>query len=162
MKLFASKGKKKPDEEQATVDTTPAASVRSFLDAFTRRDVGAAMAVVAPDARVTIHPIGVRDGGPAELRALLTATVTAFPDLLLTIARVIVTGSVVTAELKVEGTQAADYLGAVNQEKHLDVDQGWRFTVAGDRITGVEAFWCQNQLYRRLAVKRLDQIAIVG
>ena len=60
-----------------------------------------------------------------------------------------------------EGTQAADYLGAINQEKHLDVDQAWRFTVAGDRITGVDAYWCQNQLYRRLAVKRLDQISLV-
>jgi hypothetical protein len=25
----------------------------------------------------------------------------------------------------------------------------------------VQAYWCQNQLYRRLAVKRLDHVAIV-
>jgi hypothetical protein len=78
-----------------------------------------------------------------------------------TVRDVIETGQVVTAEFKVEGTQAADYLGVVNQEKHLDLDQAWRFTVTGDRITGVQAYWCQNQLYRRLAVKRLDHVAIV-
>jgi hypothetical protein len=33
--------------------------------------------------------------------------------------------------------------------------------VAGDGlITEVTAYWCQAQLYRRLAVKRYDQIAI--
>ena len=52
------------------------------------------------------------------------------------------------------------FFGLVNQEKHLDIDQAWRFTVAGDRITQVRAYWCQAQLYRRLAVKRFDEIAI--
>jgi ketosteroid isomerase-like protein len=68
---------------------------------------------------------------------------------------------VVTALFKAEGTQAADYAGAINQEKHLDIDQAWRFTVAGGQITEVHAYWCQGQLYRRLAVKRFDEIAIV-
>jgi ketosteroid isomerase-like protein len=70
-------------------------------------------------------------------------------------------GDVVLAEVSIEGTQAADYLGVINQEKHLDVDQAWRFTVENGSITTIQAYWCQNQLYRRLAVKRLDQIAIV-
>jgi hypothetical protein len=26
----------------------------------------------------------------------------------------------------------------------------------------VSAYWCQQQLYRRLAVKRFDQVALVG
>ena len=30
----------------------------------------------------------------------------------------------------------------------------------GGLITGVTAYWCQAQLYRRLAVKRYDEIAI--
>jgi hypothetical protein len=60
----------------------------------------------------------------------------------------------------VEGTQAAHYAGAINQEKHLDIDQAWRFTVTGGLISGVSAYWCQRQLYRRLAVKRFDAIAI--
>jgi len=43
----------------------------------------------------------------------------------------------------------------------LDLDEAWRFTVTGGAITAVSAYWCQQQLYRRLAVKRFDQIAIV-
>jgi ketosteroid isomerase-like protein len=79
---------------------------------------------------------------------------------MITIARVITTGDVVTALFKAEGTQAADYAGAINTEKHLDIDQAWRFATADGLITEVAAYWCQAQLYRRLAVKRYDQIAI--
>jgi hypothetical protein len=32
--------------------------------------------------------------------------------------------------------------------------------VTGGVITVVSAYWCQQQLYRRLAVKRFDAIAI--
>jgi hypothetical protein len=32
--------------------------------------------------------------------------------------------------------------------------------VTGGLITGVSVYWCQQQLYRRLAVKRFDAIAI--
>jgi hypothetical protein len=49
---------------------------------------------------------------------------------------------------------------AINQEKHLDIDQAWRFVTGGGLITEVTAYWCQAQLYRRLAVKRYDQITI--
>ncbi|HEY0449988.1 nuclear transport factor 2 family protein [Actinophytocola sp.] len=141
--------------------STPADTVRAFLNALALRDVDAAMSVVDGSVTVTVHPLGVRDGGSADLRAMLAELVAAFPDLRLTVRQVVETGRVVTAELKVEGTQATDYAGVVNQEKHLDVDQAWRFTVRDDHIAGLDAYWCQNQLYRRLAVKRLDQIAIV-
>ena len=52
----------------------------------------------------------------------------------------------VTALFKAEGTQAADYAGAINQEKHLDIDQAWRFVVSGGLIAGVTGYWCQAQL----------------
>ncbi|WP_431909410.1 nuclear transport factor 2 family protein [Amycolatopsis thermoflava] len=159
MKLF--KRKSIPREEQGIVNTTPEQTVRAFLNAFQLRDVEAALSVVDKSVRVEIFPLDVREGGFDDIRTALTDIVTAFPDLHLVIKDAIETGSVVTAELKVEGTQAADYAGAVNQEKHLDVDQAWRFTVDGDHIVGIHVYWCQNQLYRRLAVKRLDQIAIV-
>ncbi|WP_329060720.1 nuclear transport factor 2 family protein [Amycolatopsis sp. NBC_01480] len=159
MKLFTRKDQ--AEDRAGAAEVTPAETVSAFLTAFGRRDVEAALSVVDDSVRVDIHPTGLREGGSAELRAFLTETATAFPDLLVTVKNLIETGSVVTAELKVEGTQAAVYLGAINQEKHLDVDQAWRFTVSGDRVTAVDAYWCQNQLYRRLAVKRLDQISLV-
>ncbi len=140
--------------------SSPTQTVQAFLDAFGRRDVAAALAVADPQVSVTVHPLGVRGTGADVLRTVLADMVRAFPDLLLTTGRVITTGDVVTALFKAEGTQAADYAGAINQEKHLDIDQAWRFTVAGGLITGVSAYWCQQQVYRRLAVKRFDAIAI--
>ncbi|HEX5296920.1 MAG TPA: nuclear transport factor 2 family protein [Streptosporangiaceae bacterium] len=140
--------------------TTPAQAVHAFLDALARRDVDAAMAVTDSLITVTIHPFVIKDQGTDVLRSVLADLVRAFPDLMITVSRVITTGDVVTALFKAEGTQAAGYAGAINTEKHLDIEQAWRFVTAGGLITEVAAYWCQAQLYRRLAVKRYDQIAI--
>jgi ketosteroid isomerase-like protein len=140
--------------------TSPTQTVQAFLDAFARHDIDAALAKVSPQAAVTVHPLGIGGRGPGVLGVVLGDLLRAFPDFIVTTGRVITTGDVVTALLKVEGTQAADYVGAINQEKHLDIDQAWRFTVTEGVITGVTAYWCQQQLYRRLAVKRFDAIAI--
>jgi steroid delta-isomerase-like uncharacterized protein len=140
--------------------TTPTQTVEAFLDAFARHDVDAAMALVDSQAAVTVHPFGIDTRGADALRAVLADLVRAFPDLMISVSRVITTGDVVTALFKAEGTQAAGYAGAINQEKHLDIDQAWRFLVADGLITEVTAYWCQAQLYRRLAVKRYDEIAI--
>jgi len=140
--------------------TTPAQAVHAFLDALARRDVDAAMAVTDSLITVTIHPFVMKDQGTDVLRSVLADLVRAFPDLMISVSRVITTGDVVTALFKVEGTQAAGYAGAINTEKHLDIDQAWRFVITDGLITEVAAYWCQAQLYRRLAVKRYDQIAI--
>ena len=140
--------------------STPTQTVQAFLEAFGRHDIDAAIAHLAPQASVTVHPLGLRDGGPDTLRQVLADLVHGFPDLVISVSALISTGDVVTAQFKAEGTQAAGYAGAINQEKHLDIDQAWRFTVGGGLITGVSAYWCQAQLYRRLAVKRYDEIAI--
>jgi len=131
----------------------PTQTVQAFLDAFARHDIDGAMALVGPQVAVTVHPFGLDDSGADVLRTVLA-------DLVISVSRVITTGDVVTALFKTEGTQAAAYAGAINQEKHLDIDQAWRFVTGGGLITGVAAYWCQAQLYRRLAVKRYDEIAI--
>ena len=140
--------------------TTPTQTIEAFLAALARHDVDAAMALVDSQAAVTVHPFGINDKGADVLRTVLADLLRAFPDLMLTVSRVIATGDVVTALFKAEGTQGADYAGAINQEKHLDIDQAWRFVVADGLIAAVDAYWCQAQLYRRLAVKRYDEIAI--
>jgi ketosteroid isomerase-like protein len=139
---------------------TPAQAVQAFLDAVARHDVDTAMAVADPLVSVTVHPFGIYEGGADALRSVLADLVRAFPDLTVDVSRVITTGEVVTALVKASGTQAGSYAGAINQEKHLDIDQAWRFVTDGGVITRVDAYWCQAQLYRRLAVKRYDQIAI--
>ena len=140
--------------------TTPAPTVETFLDALAGHDADAAMAVVDSQAAVTVHPFGLNDKGADALRSVLADLVRAFPDLMISVSRVIATGDVVTALFKAEGTQSADYAGAINQEKHLDIDQAWRFVVSDGLIRQVDAYWCQAQVYRRLAVKRYDEIAI--
>jgi predicted ester cyclase len=105
-----------------------------------------------------VHPFGLNDKAGDVLRTVLADLVRAFPDLMISVSRVIATGDVVTALFKAEGTQAAGYAGAINQEKHVDIDQAWRFVIVGGLITAVDAYWCQAQLYRRLAVKRYDEI----
>ena len=139
---------------------TPAQTVQAFLDAFARHDIDAALAVVDPGVSVTVHPLAVHDRGADALQKVLADLVRGFPDLLVSVGRVIATGDVVTALVKAEGTQAAGYAGAINTEKHVDIDQAWRFVTRDGLITEVAAYWCQAQLYRRLAVKRYDEIAI--
>ena len=139
---------------------TPTQAVQAFLDALARHDIDGAMALVHPQVAVTVHPFGLQESGTDVLRTVLADLVRAFPDLVIGVSRVITTGDVVTALLKAEGTQAASYVGAINQEKHLDIDQAWRFVTGSGLITEVDAYWCQAQLYRRLAVKRYDEISI--
>jgi steroid delta-isomerase-like uncharacterized protein len=133
-----------------------------FWQAVGARDIDTAFGLVADDAAVSIPPAGVVGTAAKEGREFFAATADAFPDLLLTIKKSF-TGSdgVNVTELKLEGTQAADYLGAINQEKHLDVDQVWLLRVENGAVTSITGYWDQNMLYRRLAVKRLDQVAIV-
>ncbi|MDN5853482.1 MAG: nuclear transport factor 2 family protein [Actinomycetia bacterium] len=140
---------------------SPRQTVEAFLTGFRHQDVDAAMSTVSADARVTVYPLRIVDGGKDVLGTLLQDITRSFPDLLLKVRSVLELSQVVVAEVKIEGTQAADFLGVINQEKHLDIDSAWRFTVTGEEITGIDVYWCQNQLYRRLAVKRTDQIAIV-
>lgn len=139
---------------------TPTQTARAFLDALARHDIDGAMALVHPRVAVTVHPFGLQESGADVLRTVLADLVRAFPDLVIGVSRVITTGDVITALFKAEGTQAASYAGAINQEKHLDIDQAWRFVTGGGLITEVDAYWCQAQLYRRLAVKRYDEISI--
>ncbi|HJY73790.1 MAG TPA: DJ-1/PfpI family protein [Streptosporangiaceae bacterium] len=149
-----------PPMASRAVIRSPAQTVQAFLDAFAGHDIDAAIAVVGPQVSVTVHPLGLHAVGADTLRRVLTDLLSGFPDLMISVSRVISTGDVVTALFKAEGTQAAGYAGAINQEKHLDIDQAWRFVARDGLITELTAYWCQAQLYRRLAVKRYDQIAI--
>ena len=133
----------------------------AFWDAVRAGDVDGAMALVSDDATIDLLAAGVK-GGKNEARDFFAATITAFPDLLLTIKNHFIgTDGTAVTEMKLEGTQAADYLGVVNQEKHIDLDQVWLLGAADGQITSIRGFWDQNVLYRRLAVKRLDAVAIV-
>lgn len=134
--------------------------VAEFWRAIGDVAVDAAFELVASDAEVKIPPAGIL-GTASRGREFFAATVAAFPDLLLTIKKSFTcTDGVTVTELKLTGTQAADYLGAINQERHLDIDQAWLLRAEDGVIRSITGYWDLNMLYRRLAVKRLDQVAI--
>ena len=141
--------------------TAASRAVEAFLAGFRSLDVDSALATVSDSAQVTVYPLRLAGGGRDAIRKVLQDMVTAFPDLLLTVRSMLELGKVVVAEIKIEGTQAADYIGVINQEKHLDLDTAWRFVLDAEKISAIDVYWCQNQLLRRLAVKRTDQVTIV-
>ena len=84
---------------------TPTQTVQAFVDAFARHDVDAAIAVVDPQVSVTVHPFGLESSGTDVLRGVLADLVRGFPDLVISVARVITTGDVVTALFKAQHHQ---------------------------------------------------------
>jgi ketosteroid isomerase-like protein len=143
-------------------------SARSLAEEFFGRlqagEVDEILGLMTPEATVSLVPLDwhgpMADGGASYLRELSRS----FPDLVVRVRRLFVTGDdTAVAEITIDGTQADDFLAVVSQEKHVDLDQAWMLRVTpDDRISAVTAYWDQNQLYRRLGVKRLDQITITA
>lgn len=133
-----------------------------FFECLNRGDVGGALALGDPDAFIDIVPLGLKGRFQSEARPFLESLLTAFPDLLIQARSLLVTADVAVAEIKMEGTQAADFFYVLNQGKHLEVEQAWMAWAAHGKIMGLRAYWCQDQLYRRLAVKRLDRPPVLG
>jgi steroid delta-isomerase-like uncharacterized protein len=135
---------------------------RTFFDALNRHDAAETLAFFAPDSAIDVVPLDLRGEGEDVARRFVLGLLTAFPDLLLRVHDVFGAGEVAIARTTIEGTQAAAFFGVVNQEKHIDVEGAWVLRISNARLIHLRAFWCQNQIYRRLAVKRLDRISILG
>lgn len=133
-----------------------------FFEALNRGQRDGALALFGPEALFDIVPARVKGPVESQGRQFVQGLLAAFPDLWIQVRSLSAGDGFAVAEVKMEGTQAADFLGILNQEKHVDLDQAWMFWAKGGRLSAVRAYWCQNQLYRRLAVKRLDQISILG
>jgi steroid delta-isomerase-like uncharacterized protein len=135
----------------------PLELVRLFFDRLDRHDIDGALALVDADAEVEFLPVRLAGRAEGEGRTFLEAVVAAFPDLVVRCHNVFSdeAGSVV-AEIVLEGSQAADFYGILNRRKHMDVRQAWVLTVRDGQVRRLRAYWCQNQLHRRLGVRRLD------
>jgi ketosteroid isomerase-like protein len=143
-------------------------SARTLAEEFFGRlragEVDEILGLMTPEATVSLVPLNwhgpMAAGGAFYLRELSRS----FPDLEVRVRRLFVTGdNTAVAEITIDGTQADDFLSVVNTEKHFDLDQVWMLKVTpDDRISAVTAYWDQNQLYRRLGVKRLDQVTITA
>jgi predicted ester cyclase len=135
-----------------------------FFDRLQAGAVGDILGLMTPDATVSLVPLNRHGPMAADGAAYLQELTRAFPDLVVYVRRLFVTeDNTAVAEITIDGTQAGDFLGVAHQEKHVELDQAWLLTVTPeDRISAVIAYWDQNQLYRRLGVKRLDKITITA
>jgi len=137
--------------------------VRNFFARMDAHDTSDALALVTPHARVTLVPLNLQGDAEVVGRHYFEQLTSAFPDLSVRVRRLFVgNDGTAVAQVTIEGTQAADFFGIINQEKFMDLDQVWFLHVTGGAIDRIKAYWCQNQLYRRLGVKRLDHVTITA
>ena len=143
-------------------------SARSLaVEFFARMEAGEVdeiLAMMTPEATVSLVPLDRHGPMAAEGVSYLRELAGSFPDLLVRVRRLFVTGdNTAVAEITIDGTQDDVFFAVANLEKQVDLDQAWMLMVTpDDRIGAVVAYWDQNQLYRRLGVKRLDKVTITG
>jgi len=136
----------------------------NFFGRLQAREVDDILGLMTPDATVSLVPLNRHGPMAMDGAAYLRELARSFPDLVVRVRRLFVTAdNTAVAEITIDGTQADDFLAVANQEKHVELDQAWMLKVTpADRISAVTAYWDQNQLYRRLGVKRLDKITITA
>jgi ketosteroid isomerase-like protein len=136
---------------------------RTFFTRMDARDTNGVLALVTSHASVNLVPLNLQGDAEVVGRHYFEQLTSAFPDLSVRVRRLFVgNDSTAVAEVTIEGTQAADFFGIINQEKFMDLDQVWFLHVTDGAIDRIKAYWCQNRLYRRLAVKRLDHVTITA
>ncbi len=136
---------------------------RTFFARMDTHDTSGALALVAPHTNVTLVPLNLQGDAENVGRQYFEQLMSAFPDLSVRVRRLFVGNDNTTvAEITIEGTQADDFFGIINQEKLMDLDQVWFLHVNDGVIDRIKAYWCQNRLYRRLGVKRLDHVTITA
>jgi ketosteroid isomerase-like protein len=136
---------------------------RTFFARMDMHDTSGALALVAPRANVTLVPLKLQGEVEDIGRQYFEQLMSAFPDLSVRVRRLFVgDDNTAVAEITIEGTQATDFFGIINQEKLMDLDQVWFLHVNDGVIDRIKTYWCQNRLYRRLGVKRLDHVTITA
>ncbi len=134
---------------------------RTFFARMAARDANGVLALVSPHAKVTLVPLDLHGDTEDVGRRYVEQLASAFPDLSVRVRRLFFgNDNIAVAEITIAGTQAADFFGIINQEKLMDLDQVWFLHVNDAVIDRITAYWCQNRLYRRLGVKRLDHVTI--
>ena len=136
---------------------------RNFFARMDAHDTNGALALFTSHASVNLVPLNLQGKAEVVGRHYFEQLTSAFPDLSVRVRRLFVgNDGTAVAQVTIEGTQAADFFGIINQEKFMDLDQVWFLHVTDGAIDRIKAYWCQNQLYRRLGVKRLDHVTITA
>ena len=135
--------------------------VHTFFARMGARDANGVLELITPHAKVKLVPLNLQGDAEDVGHRYFEQLASAFPDLSVRVRRLFVgRDNTAVAEITIAGTQAADFFGIINQEKLMDLDQVWFLHVNDGVIDRIKAYWCQNRLYRRLGVKRLDHVTI--
>src|SRR5262245_21610315 len=145
-----------------SADWTPKDVVREFFVRLDAHDKEGLFQMCGATSTIDIGPAKIRGSGSDVATKFFGELLRAFPDLRIIVRSLMGNDTHSVAEITIQGSQAADFLGVHNQDKFIDHEQAWLFQVDNGKIAAARAYWCQNALYRRLAVKRLDQISITG
>lgn len=136
---------------------------QTFFARMDAGDVDGTLALLAPHASLALVPLQLQGNVQEVGRDYFQQLASAFPNLQVRVRRLFVgNDNTAVAEITIEGNQAADFFGILNQEKLMDLDQVWLLHMDDGSIDRIKAYWCQNRLYRRLGVKRLDHITITA
>src|SRR2546428_4946042 len=133
----------------------------NFFTRVDAHDTNGALALFTSHASVNLVPLNLQGKAEVVGRHYFEQLTSAFPDLSVRVRRLFAgNDGTAVAQVTIEGTQAADFFGIINQEKFMDLDQVWFLHVTDGAIDRIKAYWCQNQLYRRLRAKRLDHVTL--
>src|SRR5947209_1685660 len=128
---------------------------RNFFARMDARDTSGTLALVTPHASVTLVPLNLQGDAEEVGRQYFEQLTSAFPDLSVRVRRLFVgNDGTAVAEVTIEGTQAADFFGIINQEKFMDLDQVWFLHVTDWAIDRIKAYWCLKHLSPRLGCMR--------
>src|SRR5271165_783361 len=96
-------------------------------------DVDEILGMMTPEATVSLVPLSRHGPMATDGASYLRELSMSFPDLLVRVRRLFVTGdNTAVAEITIDGTQAGVFLAVANQEKHVDLDQAWMLMVTPD------------------------------
>jgi len=97
---------------------------RSFFARMDARDTSGALALVTPHASATLVPLNLQGDAEVVGRHYFEQLTSAFPDLSVRVRRLFVgNDGTAVAQVTIEGTQAADFFGIINQEKFMDLER---------------------------------------
>ena len=135
--------------------------VHAFFDRMGARDANGVLELITPQAKVKLVQLNLQGDAEDVGHRYFEQLASAFPDLSVRVRKLFVgNDNTAIAEITIAGTQAADFFGIINQEKLMDLDRVWFLHLNDGFIDRIKAYWCQNRLYRRLGVKRLDHVTI--
>ena len=125
-----------------------------FMFAYQKKDVLLMMSFCDPEGEVYFKPLG--ENGKGKIgglgKDLWTKLIECFPDIDNTVDAIVSEGENVRCQVLISGTQARDFAGIENKEKHFESDHIFIFHLnSKNKIDGVEIEWNHSDFAKQLS-----------